>query len=276
MLATEDTHYLSPITYLPPTDDGSVDCTVIVDLIETHRIVSLVVQRHHPEPTPKDSVENFNMNHDTSSDLPAVATAEHDANPPRMGSARKIAFWLTVATGLLLIGVGGALLSVKLRRTQIQQTENFFGADAVLALQRSGSFLLRVDPPQASDQPMAEDSAERPPRSAFVELADIPGVGHVRHALLDQRHYDWTEIREQSIEPSLRSEQSQAATIVLSDFGKQDEDSSITFHLELETGWVSLDGQQRSVRFTPRVGRAIQKQLITMSKVRNAERIDSQ
>ncbi len=214
------------------------------------------------------------MNDDISRDWPAVATAESDTNPPRTGSARKIAFWLTVATGLLLIGVGGALLSVKLRRTQTQQTASFFGADAILALQRSGSFLLRVDPPQASSQPMTEGSAGEPQRPSFVELADIPGVGHVRHALLDQRHYDWTEIREQPIVPSSRSEQSQAATIVLSDFGKQDEDSSITFHLELDTGWVSLDGHQRSVRFTPRVGRAIQKQLITMSKVRNAERVD--
>jgi len=83
--------------------------------------------------------------------------------------------WLVLAA----IGIGGvffALLSVQARKTQLGRTTEFFGSETIQALQLGDKVMLAA----RGDQTF-------PP----VELTAFPGLGHLRRALLDERHYDW-------------------------------------------------------------------------------------
>lgn len=180
---------------------------------------------------------------------------------------------ILIGIGLLVLGIVGAVTSIWARRTQVEKTTAFFGIETIRALQYAPGVMLRLEA-EAADLPStpAESVSGQPatslpsatPAAAFkeIELSGTPGLGHLRHALLDERHYDWTTRNDRSID-SLRSPQTRMATLTFSD--PQGIIAPATIHLELTEGWVGTPLGDRSVRLIPRVQPAIRHFLVVIS-----------
>jgi hypothetical protein len=138
--------------------------------------------------------------------------------------------WIGVAIFLIAIVVAGS--SIYFRRTQLELTRKFWGEDAVTAMQLAPYVFLQFD----------SDADKKP-----VDLTGTPGLGHLRHALLEQRHYLWETETAESID-SLTTTNAKFATLVFSD-PRTDETVKVPtarIRLELEGGWVgTIDGARR-------------------------------
>ena len=213
----------------------------------------------------------------TNSDKPDSVTESVQAASLELqtGSpAMRIGWWVLFALGLLAIGVIGAVLSVKLRRTQTAQTSVLFGPQAIAALESSTAVRLHLDAASGLELSSGFDTTQ-PGAEKTVDLTDIPGVGHLRHALLDQRHYDWTTQQAEEIDAFAAAPQtkgSQAAEWVTLELdGTPPRHAPIEptrFKLELTEGWVGIPGGNGRVRLRPRVARALRNQVLMMSNVR--------
>lgn len=180
---------------------------------------------------------------------------------------------ILIGIGLLALGVVGAVTSVWARRTQIERTTDFFGIETIRALQYAPGVTLRLaaepaKPPSPTADSVGVEStpalATTAPPADFkeIELSGTPGLGHLRHALLDERHYDWTTRNDRSIE-SLRSPGTRMATLTFSD--PRGIIAPATIHLELSEGWVGTPQGDRSVRLISRVQPAVQHFLVVIS-----------
>ena len=94
---------------------------------------------------------------------------------------------------IMILGVVGAVASIYARRTQLEKTTVFLKADAILAIQILPRVTLQLEPLGQNDGVEAKT----------IDLTGTPGLGHLRHALLDERHYDW-QTRTNSSVHSLR------------------------------------------------------------------------
>ena len=95
-------------------------------------------------------------------------------NDPRAKvTGRGVAIGVAVA----ILAVLGAWASIHARKTQLGETTRFWGPDTITALQLGERMEIR---PRGS-------STFEP-----VDLTATPGLGHLRRALLDERHFDWT------------------------------------------------------------------------------------
>lgn len=160
--------------------------------------------------------------------------------------------WIGVAIFFAAILTAGA--SIYFRRTQIELTKKFWGDDAVTAMQLAPYVSLQFD----------SDGDKKP-----VDLTGTPGLGHLRHSLLEQRHYLWeTEVAE-SLE-SLASPKAKFATLVFSD-PRTDESVKVPtarLRLELTGGWVGTSDGSRRVQLIERAQPAV-RHFLTM--LRNAQ-----
>lgn len=77
---------------------------------------------------------------------------------------------------VLLLGIAGAAWSIHARRTRLEQTTRFWGVETITALQLAEKIELVA---------RGNESFET------VNLAGTPGLGHLRHRLLDERNFDW-------------------------------------------------------------------------------------
>lgn len=213
----------------------------------------------------------------TNSDKPDSVTESVQAASLELQSgspAMRIGWWVLFALGLLAIGVIGAVLSVKLRRTQTAQTSALFGAQAIDALESSTAVRLHLD--AASGLELTADlDATQMVAEKTVDLTDIPGVGHLRHALLDQRHYDWTSQHDEDIDAFAAAAQAperpptEWVTLELDGTPPRHAPIELTrFRLELTEGWVGIPGGNARVQLRPRVARALRSQVLMMSNVR--------
>lgn len=180
---------------------------------------------------------------------------------------------ILIGIGLLALGVVGAVTSIWARRTQIEKTTEFLGIETIRALQYAPGVTLRLEPepadmPSSTAASASVDTATSLPGAGppavfkEIELTGTPGLGHLRHALLDERHYDWTTRNDRSIE-SLRSPRTRMATLTFSDpLGVI---APATIHLELTEGRVGTPQGDRSVRLIPRVQPAIRHFLVVIS-----------
>lgn len=174
---------------------------------------------------------------------------------PKLFTAKSAA----IAFGLLIFAVGMSAASIYMRRTPMEKTTEFFGHDVIHAVQL-GERLHIVLPP---DSPMVNADAPlaiiRDDGSQFADLSGSPGLGHFRHALLNERHYDWSTKTEKSI----LDMQIDAPEYVFVEIKGRPEDAQpvpmpieivpTTLLLELSEGWVSVDGEGKSVRVNERV-----------------------
>lgn len=171
------------------------------------------------------------------------------------------------------------------------KTTEFWGPEAISAFQLAPMVKLEI-----------RDGKE----PAEVDLTGMPGLGHLRHALLEQRHYEWDTEAAASVESSVTqyrltvphsssSEPDQVATTspdTLITYPAQQrlfatltfwdprkpaelppdmpEIQTTTVELELTDGWVGPATGERSVRLNERARPAVRHFLTTMRNVKQA------
>lgn len=91
---------------------------------------------------------------------------------------------IAIGIGITVVATFAALVSIYARRTHLDKTTDFYGPVVIEALQLAEQIDLipQVPNTQASGFP------------AVISLTATPGLGHLRRAILDDRHYDWTRI----------------------------------------------------------------------------------
>lgn len=164
-----------------------------------------------------------------------------------------------IAFGILVFAVGMTAASIYMRRTPMEKTREFFGDDVILALQ-AGEQLRIILPP---DSPMVDGDAPlaiiRDDGSQIANLSGSPGLGHFRHALLNERHYDWSSVTKGPAD-QLAVENPEYVYVEIE--GRPANAKPVPMPidivpsrlvLELSEGWVSIDGGVSSVRMTERV-----------------------
>lgn len=121
---------------------------------------------------------------------------------------------LWIAAWVVLLGIGGAWLSVWGRKAITEETTKFFGADAILAYQLAEEIELYVDqrivtpankqpaklpPLEPAQESLAALVSEQTDQVRRVRLSGMPGLAHLRHDLLDDRAYDWQSVSTETI-----------------------------------------------------------------------------
>jgi hypothetical protein len=163
------------------------------------------------------------------------------------------------------IGIGVAIFvtaiivafgSISFRRTQLEQTTRFWGPDAIKAMQLAPSVTLAFD----------ADKDMKP-----IDLIGTPGLGHLRHALLEQKHYLWETEENQPLD-TLKTESPNFATLYFTD-PREDDAVRIphaTIRLELQGGWVGTADGSRRVQLTERAQPAVRHFLMTIRNYQKA------
>lgn len=166
---------------------------------------------------------------------------------------------MLLGVALAVVAVLVAFASVYARRTQLEQTTAFWGEETIQALQLSSQVTLRLAPEPGTEA--AEETLE------VTELTGTPGLGHLRHALLDQRHYQWPT-RTAAPVRALPAENSRFATLTFSDpFGQF---ATATIDLELNGGWVGPAAGNQRVQLAARVQPAVRHFLVTINNAQQA------
>lgn len=172
---------------------------------------------------------------------------------PQIPFTRRMA-WIGLAIFLTAIVVAGA--SIYFRRTQIELTKKFWGDDAVTSLQLAPYVFLQFD----------SDLDKKP-----VDLTGTPGLGHLRHALLEQRHYLWETETAASVN-SLETPNAKFATLVFSD-PRTDETVKVPtakIRLELHSGWVGTSDGTKRVQLIERAQPAVRHFLTLLRNTQQA------
>ena len=174
---------------------------------------------------------------------PSGGHADKYNDPRAQITARGV--WIGVAVALAAIVMAG--LSIYLRQTQLEKTTEFWGETTIRALQLADKVHLL---------PAGDEQFEP------VELTAVPGLGHLRRALLDERHYRWETASDRPVAEKCVDEQAFCVRLRLADpRGQRVPVTEIV--LELNEGWVGpADGSKR-VRVTDRVQPALRHQLST-------------
>lgn len=194
---------------------------------------------------------------------------------------------LLYGLALTLLATIVALASVAARRTSLTRTSEFFGPDTITALQLADRVELLPGEGQSFEP---------------VDLSGTPGLGHLRRALLDDRHYVWETSQKGAVDEDGEGfwgddgdwggevvwvDEGVGAEGPVRDHGPDQGPSEEAFRvrlrfadpigkrvpvielaLELEQGWVSLADESRRVRLNARVRPAVRHQLKMMSNVR--------
>ncbi|QDT04022.1 hypothetical protein K227x_24080 [Rubripirellula lacrimiformis] len=115
-----------------------------------------------------------NPNEDGAVDQSPVDPHADKYNDPRaVITGRGIAIGVLVA----ILAVLGTWASIRARKTKLEETTRFWGQDVITALQIGERMEL-----------ISRGNSD----FETVDLTATPGLGHLRRALLDERHFDWT------------------------------------------------------------------------------------
>ncbi len=140
--------------------------------------------------------------------------------------------------GVLVLGILGAAGSIYARKTRLEQTTRFWGEETILALQLAEKIQLR-----------ANGSNQFEP----VDLTGTPSLGHLRHALLDERSFDWnTESEGAAAEMCQKPTDDQTTSCVrirLTDPTAK-RVGTIDIDLDLVGGWIGPANGSRRVQAT--------------------------
>ena len=159
-------------------------------------------------------------------------------NDPRV---RITARGLVLGACVILLGILGSAFSIWARRTKLEKSTAFWGEEVIAALQLSEEVELV---PKLGTEPKAE----------AVRLSGMPGLGHLRHTLLDDRSYQWESMREQPMSEFVASEQ--CMMLRLSD-PSVERFPEARIVIALESGWVGLDQGVQRVRLSERFRKAV-------------------
>jgi len=148
---------------------------------------------------------------------------------------------ILIGVVIAVLGFVGAAASIYARRTRLEQTTRFWGAETILALQLAERIELL---------PRGNESFEA------VNLAGTPGLGHLRHLLLDERSYDWaTESKSNVVEccGEVGSNGPGCIQLRLTD-PTANRIGTVLIDLDLQGGWIGPSDGSRRVQTTPWVG----------------------
>lgn len=139
-----------------------------------------------------------------------------------------------------VFGIGGAGISIYARRTRLEKSTRFWGNDVITALQLAEEIELLP-----SLEPNPETGKVPPP----VRLSGMPGLGHLRHVLLDERSYHWeTELAEPI---STHGDDPAFMVLRLTDPTAK-RFPEINIALALDSGWIGLQNGQKQVQLNER------------------------
>ncbi|MEO1524069.1 MAG: hypothetical protein AAFX06_01475 [Planctomycetota bacterium] len=143
---------------------------------------------------------------------------------------------------VVVLGIGGAALSIWARRTHLEKTTPFWGPKVIEALQLAEEFEL------VPSLAAADGEVEN------VRLSGMPGLGHLRHTLLDDRSYLWDSVLEQPISDRIESEP--CMLLRLTDpTAKRFPETRIV--IALDSGWVGLEDENQQVQLSERFREAL-------------------
>ncbi len=182
-------------------------------------------------------------------DQPQVDDVHADKyNDPRAKLTRR---GVLMGVGVAVFGLLGAAGSIYQRKTRLKQSRKFWGDQTILALQLAER--IRME---------AIQGIEFDP----VELTATPGLGHLRHVLLDDRSYRWDSVDDRDAKSKCEGEQNACVKLILTD-PTAHRFPTIELTVELDDGWVGPFDGSRSVQTTKRVRPALAKFLKTLINV---------
>ncbi|TWT69253.1 hypothetical protein [Crateriforma conspicua] len=186
----------------------------------------------------------------TDTAMPAAADTPQTIDPHAVAPTRITRRGIWIGVGVIVFAIVFAFASIYARRTRLERTRQFFGAPWITAVQLADQVQL-LPGPDADFEP--------------VKLTATPGLGHLRRALLDERHYQWDTVTDGSV-ADISGDDAIHMTLQFSDpIGRRVDKTTIP--MELSEGWIGTgDGRQR-VRVKPRVQSALEFQLKMMKDV---------
>lgn len=127
-----------------------------------------------------DNLSDPDTNSLTTAGTEPDSTAAQNADPhydkrhdPRAKITKR---GVLLGLAVVVFGILGAAGSIYARKTRLEQTTRFWGQETITALQLAEKIQLRSN---------GESDFEP------VDLTGTPSLGHLRHALLDERSFDW-------------------------------------------------------------------------------------
>lgn len=191
---------------------------------------------------------------DTETLQPISASPDPHAdkyNDPRARITRR---GILMGFAVILLGIIGAAASIYLRRTRLEETTRFWGQETITALQLAER--MQLLPRGGSDfEP--------------VELTATPGLGHLRRALLDERHFDWQTEQAASVAESCAMKDPTdppCVQIRLTD-PTAHRVGTIEIDIDLAEGWVGPSDGSRRVQATTWVRPKLRNYLSTIMTV---------
>jgi hypothetical protein len=186
----------------------------------------------------------------------SVTAGEHadKYNDPRVKVTRT---GVLLGVGVVVFAIVATTLSVTLRRTQLEKTTEYFGAKTILALQL-GERIQMLSRSDLSLEP--------------VELTGTPGLGHLRRALLDDRHYEWSTAVNEPVSDTCGAGKTGLVEPYCVQLLIQDPTlkrfDEVRLDLELNGGWVGVAESNRRVQVSERVQPALKHFLTTLKNVK--------
>ena len=177
-------------------------------------------------------------------------------NDPRAKITRR---GLLLGLLVVVLGIVGAAGSIYARRTRLEKTTEYWGPDTITALQLGEKIeMLSISGRQFEP----------------VELTRTPGLGHLRHMLLDERSYDWSTMSDEPIGQRCDQAESFCVQLRVTD-PTAHRFSTVRLTVDLNSGWLGYSDGSSSVRIAERKRNAVKKfleQLITYQQRRYDQR----
>ncbi len=196
---------------------------------------------------------------DKSSDPPDAANPDQHADKYNDPRAKITGRGLLLGLLVVVLGIVGAAGSIYARRTRLEKTTEYWGSDTILALQL-GEKIEMLSLSGRTFEP--------------VDLTRTPGLGHLRHLLLDERSYDWSTISDQPIDQRCERAESFCVQLRITD-PTAHRFAPVELTIDLNHGWLGYSKGSTSILIAERKRNALKKfleQLITYQQRRYDQR----
>ena len=188
----------------------------------------------------------------SSPSIDPTTDPHHDKyNDPRAQITRR---GILIGVAIVILGIVGAAASIYARRTHLEQTTRFWGDETITALQLGEKIELVA---------RGNESFET------VDLAGTPGLGHLRHRLLDERNYKWETETVGSVAElceAVEADRLGCIQLRLTD-PTANRIGVVQIDLDLKGGWVGPADGTRRVQLTDWVQPKLQNYFKTISSV---------
>lgn len=192
---------------------------------------------------------------DTSSETTGDPTMDAHADKYNDPRAKVTPRGLLLVGIVIVLGIIGAAGSIYARRTRLEKTTEFWGPEAIMAMQLGERIRMFSISGESFDP---------------VELTRTPGLGHLRRLLLDERNYDWSSVSQTSVDQRCGGDATFCIQLKISDPTAKRFDP-VAMTVELNSGWIGRSEGDRSVQVAERKRNALRKflkQLITVRQQR--------